>query len=30
MLAAKGIELDAPRPEQEDDFKDWINGMPDS
>lgn len=30
MLAAKNIFLDAPRPEQEDDFKDWINGMPSS
>lgn len=30
MLAEKGIELDAARPEQEDDFKDWINGMPSS
>ena len=30
MLAAKDIHLDAPRPEQEDDFKDWINGIPSS
>jgi len=28
MLADKGIVLDAGRPEQEDDFKTWINGMP--
>ena len=27
LLAAKDIRLDAPRPEQEDDFKDWINGI---
>lgn len=28
MLADKGIFLDVGRPEQEDDFKTWIDGMP--
>ena len=28
-LASKGIQLDAGRPEQQDDIKSWIDGMPD-